>query len=176
MNKIANTRKSSCVKTQGAYRLHHVLPVVGGGGVPCPGPDWRVRGTLSWFLLGEWGQEVPCTGPDWGRGRGTCPGLGRGRMGWGKGEGWYTVLVLGGGKGWGIGLHCLSSDQVKGAGVSYPGTNSGAPCPVPGSKGGGAGGQSENITFPRILYAGGNNITVTAVSDTTLQNVFVSNM
>ena len=80
------TRKSSCVKTQEAYRPRHILsvafPALGGGGVvagvPCPGL----------------GGGIPCPGPGWGVGWGgvSCPGPD-------LGTGGYPVLVLSGGEG-----------------------------------------------------------------------------
>ena len=101
------TRKSSCVKTQEAYRPRHILSVAcpGGGG----GSRWG--GTLSWFWLGA-EQGIPCPGVAWVGGAGyPCPG-----PGWQQGGGGKGVPCPGPGQG---GKWCGSRVRIPCPGPSW---------------------------------------------------------
>ena len=126
------TRKSSCVKTQEAYRLRHIMSVAfpaqaGGGarGLPCPGPGRGWVGYPVLVLPGGGVGGVPCPGPGQGVGQGMCTlswsWLGGGPLSWswlgGRGYlvlvlargmgGGYPFLILAGGQGWGgMGVPC----------------------------------------------------------------------
>ena len=125
------TKKSSCVKTEEAYRPRHILsvafPAWGGGGgggrylVLVLAGERGGRGTLSWSCPGGGGRGVPCPGPTQRVGTGGT--LSWSRQRWGRG-----VLVLARGGGWAgvMEYPCPSPGCGHGRG-GYPGLGWGTP-------------------------------------------------